>query len=49
MSFPLGRALLFKNVNDNVSVQIPTGMLHYTILDITLPDEKMPMLSDSTA
>ncbi|ABN54222.1 MAG TPA: transcription elongation factor GreAB [Hungateiclostridium thermocellum] len=46
---PLGRALLFKNVNDNVSVQIPTGMLHYTILDITLPDEKMPMLSDSTA
>ncbi|HOM01909.1 MAG TPA: GreA/GreB family elongation factor [Acetivibrio sp.] len=46
---PLGKSLLLKNVNDNVSVQIPTGVLHYTILDITLPDMKLSMLSDSTA
>ncbi|WP_265446236.1 GreA/GreB family elongation factor [Acetivibrio straminisolvens] len=46
---PLGKSLLFKNVNDNVSVQIPTGVLHYKVLDITLPDLNSPMLSDSTA
>lgn len=46
---PLGRSLLFKNANENVSVQIPTGILHYTILDIALPDAKPQMSSDSTA
>jgi len=46
---PLGRSLLFKSVNDNVSVQIPTGVLHYAILDITLPDAKSTILTDTTA
>lgn len=37
---PLGRSLLLKKENENVSIQIPTGELHYTIKKITIPDIK---------
>ncbi|NLP14807.1 MAG: GreA/GreB family elongation factor [Clostridium sp.] len=52
---PLGRALLLKAENDNVNVQIPTGVLNYTIKNITLPntkeatDTKVPLHNGSTA
>jgi transcription elongation factor GreA len=34
---PLGKSLLLKRVNQQVSVQIPTGELRYVIKKITLP------------
>jgi transcription elongation factor GreA len=52
---PLGKALLFKAENDDVDVQIPTGVLNYTIKKITLPniieatDTELPLYNGSTA
>lgn len=36
---PLGKALLLKTVNEQVSIQIPTGTLRYIIKKITMPDQ----------
>ncbi len=52
---PLGKALLLKTENDEVNVQIPTGVLNYTISKITLPgmkeavDRKATVFNGSTA
>lgn len=35
---PLGKSLLFKSATENVSIQIPTGVLHYSIKKITIPE-----------
>ncbi|OPZ93608.1 MAG: transcription elongation factor GreA [Firmicutes bacterium ADurb.Bin419] len=37
---PLGRSLLLKKEKENVSIQIPTGELHYLVKQITIPDIK---------
>ncbi|MGI6776822.1 MAG: GreA/GreB family elongation factor [Acetivibrionales bacterium] len=45
---PLGKALLFKKVNQKVNIQIPTGTLHYVIKKITIPDQIISEYSDTT-
>ncbi len=35
---PLGKALLFKKINDKVNVEVPTGKLNYSVKSITPPD-----------
>lgn len=35
---PLGKALLFKKINDKVNIKIPAGKLNYRIKSITPPD-----------
>ncbi len=45
---PLGKSLLLKKEKENVSIQIPTGELHYSIKKITIPDIKtVNKLSDT--
>jgi transcription elongation factor GreA len=35
---PLGKALLFRKINDKVDVEVPTGKLNYYVKSITPPD-----------
>lgn len=35
---PLGKALLFKGLGERVNVEIPTGVLHYIVKSIELPE-----------
>ncbi|NLD50720.1 MAG: GreA/GreB family elongation factor [Clostridiaceae bacterium] len=45
---PLGRSLLFKCENENISIQIPTGELHYLVKKITIPEASTSNSNDST-
>lgn len=35
---PLGRSLLFKKAKENISIEIPTGELHYSIKKMSIPE-----------